>query len=132
MRAVQPIPNQDDEYFWEGVARGELLLRACAACGRVQHPPTPMCPACGALEWTTVASAGRGTVHSWIVTHHPSQADEEPRITVLVELAEGVRLVSNLVGIAPDAVANELAVDVLFAEVDGVRLPQFRPAGGAS
>ena len=62
-----------------------------------------------------------------MVSHHPTQPDAEPRIVVLVDLEEGVRLVANLQGLAWAEVTNDLPVEVFFAPVDGVVLPQFRP-----
>jgi uncharacterized OB-fold protein len=91
-----------------------------------------MCPVCGSLEWTVQEASGRGTVHSWIVSRHPSDPDELPRVVALVELEEGVRLVSNLQDVEPDQVTNDMAVEVLFKEVDGVTLPQFRPAASGA
>jgi uncharacterized OB-fold protein len=128
--AVAPTVDHDDEFFWNGVAEGRLLVRRCAACRRLQHPPSPMCPWCGSLEWDVQELSGRGTLHSWIVSRHPSEPDDMARIVALVELDEGVRLVSNLVGIDVEEVQNGMPLEVLFAQVDGVALPQFRPAGG--
>lgn len=84
-----------------------------------------MCPQCGSVEWTVQQTSGRGTVLSWIVSRHPTQPDDDPRVVVLVELDEGVRLVSNLQGTPPDQVRNGMLVEVVFLDVDGVRLPQF-------
>jgi uncharacterized OB-fold protein len=78
------------------------------------------------LKWTTRQASGRGTVYSWIVSHHPTEADALPRIVVLVDLEEGVRLVSNLLDVAPSEVRNGMAVELCFEEYDGVALPQFR------
>ena len=86
-----------------------------------------MCPHCGSLEWDECELSGRGTLHSWIVSHHPSEPDDAARIVALIELEEGVRLVSNLQDIEAAAVENDIAVEVVFTEVDGIRLPQFRP-----
>jgi uncharacterized protein len=91
-----------------------------------------MCPVCGSLEWTVQEASGRGTVHSWIVSRHPSVGDDLPRIVALVELEEGVRLVSNLQDIDPAQVANDMDVEVVFRQIDGVKLPQFRPAGSGA
>ena len=86
---IPPNVGHDDAYFWEGVAAGRLVARACASCGRLQHPPSPMCPECGSTDWSDRELSGRGTVVSWIVSRHPSAPDAEPRIVVLVELDEG-------------------------------------------
>jgi uncharacterized protein len=74
--------------------------------------------------------SGRGTVHSWIVSHHPSERDDAPRIAAVIDLEEGPRLVSNLIGCEPDNVLNDMRVEVVFVDVDAIRLPQFRPASG--
>jgi uncharacterized OB-fold protein len=90
-----------------------------------------MCPACGSVDWDVEALSGRGTVHSWIVSHHPTQPDDAPRIVALILLEEGLRLVSNLHDVEADDVSNDMDVEVVFVDVDGTRLPQFRPAGDA-
>lgn len=125
---IAPRPGPDDAWFWEGARQGQLLLRQCGSCGRLQHPPTPVCPACAATSWTTLPAAGRGSVYAWLLSHHPTEPDAGPRIVVLVELAEGVRLVSNLVDVAPEDVHNGMEVEACFVDYDGVVLPQFRPA----
>jgi uncharacterized OB-fold protein len=86
-----------------------------------------MCPGCGSLEWSVRPMSGRGKVHSWIVSHHPSEPDDAPRIAVLIDLDEGPRFVSNLIDCEPDGVINDMPVEVVFVDVDSVRLPQFRP-----
>jgi uncharacterized OB-fold protein len=128
---VPPVPSRDEEFFWRGVAEGKLLIARCAGCSRLQHPPSPMCPVCGSTEWDAVESAGRGTLYSWIVSHNPTQLDDAPRIVALVDLDEGTRLVTNLVDVDPSAVSNDMAVTVTFRELDGVKLPQFRPASAS-
>jgi uncharacterized OB-fold protein len=91
-----------------------------------------MCPACGSLAWEIQALSGRGSLHTWIVSVHPTEPDADPRIVALVDLDEGVRLVSNLVGVSADAVRNDMPLELVVDEVDGVLLPQFRPAGGGA
>jgi uncharacterized OB-fold protein len=89
-----------------------------------------MCPKCGSVEWGVQELSGNGTVYSWIVSRHPTQPDDNPRIVAVVELAEGLRLISNLREIDPANVHNGMPVQVTFADVDGIKLPQFRPATG--
>jgi len=129
-RVVAPVDDHGDRFFWDAAREGKLLIQRCRSCGTLRHPPAPMCGRCGSLEWEGTESTGRGTVHSWIVSRHPSRPDDEPRVVVLVDLAEGTRLVSNLVDVDPAEVRNEMPVEVCFvAYNDGdVVLPQFRPA----
>ena len=129
---VQPEVDYDDESFWNGVKQGKLLLARCARCSRLQHPPSPMCPHCGSLDWEAHPASGRGKVQSWIVSRHPSEPDDAPRIVALVDLEEGVRLVSNLQDVEVANVKNDMPVEAVFADVDGFTLPQFRPVREAS
>jgi uncharacterized OB-fold protein len=102
-----------------------------------------MCGECHSVEWDTQESSGHGHVYTWIVSHHPTKPDAEPRVVVLVELDDGIRFVSNLLGVDTSSinegsinegsVANGMEVQLSIEDVDGVMLPQFRPvdAGGA-
>lgn len=125
----RPAVNDDSAFFWEGARRGELLIQRCASCGELRHPPRPMCPACRSLEWDTLRASGRGTVFSYVVHHYPEVPGfETPYVVALVELAEGSRLVSNLVDADPGEVAIGMPVEVTFAAVDDeITLPLFRP-----
>jgi uncharacterized OB-fold protein len=129
---IPPVLGCDDEFFFAGAKEGKLLVRKCADCGHLQHPPSPMCPNCWSLEWGVQELSGRGLVHGWVRSHHPTKPDEAPRIVAVVELDEGVRLVSNLIGLDVAEVANGMVVHVTFEELetaDGgkIVLPQFRP-----
>jgi uncharacterized protein len=126
-----PSANQDDAFFWEGVREGRLLLRSCAKCGWMTHPPLPMCAQCGSTEWETLPASGRGVVHSWIVSRHPGDPNSAFRLVALVELEEGVRMVSNLVGVEVSEVINDMPVEACFVDFGGVMLPQFRPRPGS-
>ncbi|MFG2963712.1 bifunctional MaoC family dehydratase N-terminal/OB-fold nucleic acid binding domain-containing protein [Streptomyces sp. NPDC048288] len=127
----RPVVNRDNAGFWEGVAEGRLLIQRCAGCGTLRHPWLPGCNACGSLDWDTVESAGTGTVYSYVVMHHPPfPAFDPPYAVGLIELAEGVRMVSNVVGVPYDKVRIGLPVRVEFLrhEEDGTvtTLPVFR------
>ncbi len=130
---LAPTITLDTAFFWEGLREHRLLIQRCASCSRLRHPPRPMCPACNSLEWDTVESSGRGTVHSFVMPQHPPfPFMTYPYIVALVDLAEGVRLISNLVDIAPDDASIGIPVEVGFAEFDGgLVLHQFRPEGRA-
>jgi uncharacterized OB-fold protein len=93
-----------------------------------------MCPVCNSLEWDTIESSGRGTVYSYVMPQHPPMPlMEYPYIVALVELEEGVRLVSNLCEIAPEDVENGMPVEVFYQTFDTLDgkdlvLHQFRLA----
>jgi uncharacterized OB-fold protein len=128
----RPAITHDNAFFWEGIASGTLLLQRCR-CGRLRHPPGPVCPSCHSFEWEAVPASGRGRVYSFAVAHHPPIPPfEYPNPIGLVELEEGPRVVANLVGIAADAIRIGMPVACEIVEVEeGFRLPQFRPADGA-
>jgi uncharacterized OB-fold protein len=121
---------RDDDFFWAGVKEGRLLLQKCSACGALRQPPGPMCSKCQSLEWHAHEACGHGAVYTWIVSKHPTEPDANPRIVALIELEEGVRMVSNLQGIESGDIRSGLPVELFFAEVNGQVLPQFRPAAG--
>jgi uncharacterized OB-fold protein len=120
--------------FWDAARRHELVVQRCADCGARRFPARDICSRClsRTVEWTPVS--GRGAIFSWAVMHqvyHPGFADEVPYAVVVVELEEGVRLVSNLVGCAVDAIVAGMPVEVTFEDVTAeVTLPKFRPRSG--
>lgn len=128
-RRPRPTISTDTAFFWEGAERGELLIQRCKKCGTLRHPARPMCGECGSLEWDTVRASGRGTVYSFVVYHHPPvPAFETPYIVALIELEEGTRLVSNVIGIDPREVRIGMPVEVTFEKVDDeMTLPLFKP-----
>ena len=125
----RPAINQDTEFFWDAAKRGELLIQRCAACGELRHPPRTMCGVCGSFEWDTLRASGRGEVYSFVVHHHPPVPGFEiPYVVALIALEEGTRLVSNVVGIAPDQVQIGLKVELDFLKIDdALTIPVFRP-----
>ncbi len=130
---MAPGVSPDTRYFWDGVAQDKLLLRKCSECGTVQAPAQsePMCGDCLHIGFDVFQASGRGTVYSFLNSVHPSRPDVAPRIAALIELAEGPRLLSNLVDIAIDQVQNGMDVEVCFVEYGDVKLHQFRPVGVA-
>jgi uncharacterized OB-fold protein len=119
----------DSQFFWDGLREHRLLIQRCAGCGSLRHPPRPMCPQCRSLEWDTVESRGRGTVYSFVIPHHPPLPwFPEAYVVALVGLDEGTRLVTNIVGIDPQAVTIGMPVEVRFLHFDGdLVLPLFAP-----
>jgi uncharacterized OB-fold protein len=135
------LPDLEDDDagpFWQGTARGELLVQTCSRCGRRRLPPRPMCPACRSLRHQWVPLSGRGTIWSFIVAHPPllpAYAALAPYNVITVALDEDptLRLVGNLVAGADGAI-NELdpgtirigePVRVVFQQVEDVFLPRW-------
>lgn len=119
VRRPRPVVNRDNAGFWEGVARRRLLIQRCGDCGTLRFPWLPGCAACGSPEWDTVEASGEGSVYSYVVMHHPRfEAFDPPYAVGLIELAEGVRIVSNVVGVPYDKVRIGLPVRLEFARFD--------------
>ncbi|MFH9723356.1 OB-fold domain-containing protein [Streptomyces sp. NPDC017254] len=131
--AVRPRPviNRDNAGFWEGVAAHRLLIQRCGDCAALRLPWLPGCADCGSREWDTVGASGEGTVYSYVVMHHPAfPAFDPPYAVGLIELAEGVRMISNVVGVPYDKVRIGMPVRLEFLRVDEeLELPVFRAEG---
>ena len=130
-RPVIPVANLDTKPFWDGCREGRLLLQRCANCGAWRHPPSPICSQClsDAHEW--LSACGRGIVFTYTVVHEARRGWEKltPYFLAVIALEEGPHLLSNVVNVAPDAVAIGMAVEVLFVELDGTtKLPLFQAA----
>jgi uncharacterized protein len=129
----EPVPTPETLPFWEGCAAGELRIQHCTACDRYVFYPRLRCPHCGAgdLEWAT--SDGTATLHSYVISHRPAPgfAGETPYVIAVVELPEGVRMMTNLVHVEPDPdqLPLDLPLRVVFERRGGVVLPMFEPAG---
>jgi uncharacterized OB-fold protein len=128
---LRPVVSRDTAFFWAGCAAGELRVQRCTSCGTLRHPPGPACPRCGALDPGYVVAAGTGTVYSYVVHHHPPLPGRRaPVVVALVELAEGVRMVGELLDVPPGEVRIGAPVQVAFVRVDGdLTLPAWRPPG---
>ncbi len=127
---IVPTPIGPNAEFYEFLARGELRLQRCAACGTWRHPPRHRCAHCGSLDAAWERAPGRGRVFSWTVTHRPvDPAFDPPYAVLVVELDEGPRLVGNLRGMEPSGLALDLPVVVEIEPVsEHVGFVWFRPA----
>jgi uncharacterized OB-fold protein len=126
-----PILTDDNHAFWEAAREGRLVTQRCAGCGRLQHPPRPMCPSCHGLEMEVVDLAGTGVVYSYSILHHPQHPSfDYPVVAALIDLDEGVRILSNLVDVPPEAVRIGMPVEVRFVPTrDEMAVPVFAPRG---
>ena len=132
-----PVPDRDTQPFWDGCARGELLIQRCDSCGKFLWRPRPVCSNCQTPDpkWTKVS--GEGVVASWTVMRPPTlpaYTEMVPFVVLLVELEEGVRLLGYLVDadgrlLKTDGVAEGVRmgapVSVRFYSQAGFRLPSW-------
>jgi uncharacterized OB-fold protein len=131
LKRPEPTPSRDSAFFWDGLREGKLLGQRCRGCGKLRHPPRPVCPDCGSLEWDAVPLSGRGRVHAWIKpVHPPLPMFEEGYLVALIELEEGIRILSNLCDVSPEDVENDMPVEVFYITLNEGEacLHQFRPS----
>lgn len=130
-----PQPTPESQPFWDGCRRHALELQRCQACQAFWFPPSSRCPRCWASAWDWRPVSGRGEVFTFTVmrrAYHPGFVDQLPYVVAVVQLEEGPRLISNVVGCEPDAVDVGMAVEVFFEDVTAeVTLPKFRPRSAA-
>jgi uncharacterized OB-fold protein len=126
-----PRPTEDTAPYWEAAHKGELRMQKCLDCGHVRFPPSLLCARCLSERCEWVKLSGRGKVYSWIVIHqsqHPAFNADTPYNVAIIELDEGPRLHTNLVGCANEDIRIGMPVEVVFAKVsDDTSLPKFQP-----
>ena len=131
---MRPIPEPVEELnkqYWAHCNTERLCFQCCKACGKWRHIPRPMCAACGSMKWEWKESCGRGKIFSWTVTRtplHPAFAGDMPYAVLLVELEEGVRMISGLRNGSVDAIELDMPVEVIFERLnENVMMPFFQP-----
>ena len=131
-RKPLPTPDADTAAFWRGLRDGKLLLQHCGECGHVQYYQQAICRACGSEQLEHRAASGRGKVHSFSVVHRapgPAFKGDVPYAVILVELAEGPRMISTFTGGAPDEVTFDMDVVLVLDRLnEDITLPRFRKA----
>jgi len=130
-----PRPTLDDAPYWQACQERRLVIRYCEQCAHFFHPPLPNCPRCSSTQLTWKQVSGRGTIYTYTVGHyavHPSLKGHPPYnvCVVLLDDADDVRLVTNVVDVAPEALEIGLPVQVCFEPSgDGTLIPRFRRRG---
>lgn len=124
-----PKPNEVSQPYWDGLKRGALCVQRCKDCGTLRHYPRLVCDRCYSLECDWVELCGRGTVHSYTITHHafhPAFKDELPYVLVIVDLEEGVRAMGRWRGAPQEGVGIGMPVRfAVDAREDGWAMPAF-------
>jgi uncharacterized protein len=133
----KPLPyiHNETKVYWEGAKRHELLIRKCRTCGAYHFYPRDFCPSCFSFDVEWMKASGRGVIYSFTICHHPAQDfnDDVPYNLVLVELEEGARMMSNVVGCTNDDLRIGMSVEVVFDDItDEVTLPKFKPVSRGS
>ncbi len=136
MTVIRPGDEFLDQPYWRYLAEGALHLNCCNECGSTHHPPSPVCPKCRSFDTGWKLATGRGTLNSFAEAFHavhPLMADQVPYIITLVDLEEGVRLVSGI----PQGMKVALRVGMplrctVISFDDRFALPYFLPIEGGT
>jgi len=127
-----PAPDAETEPFWDGTRAGKLLIRRCDACGEAHFYPRPFCPRCWSDDVAWEEASGRATLYTWSVVHQndlPPFGERVPYVAAVVDLAEGPRMMTNVVECDHDALEIGMALEVTHQAIaDDVTIPVFRPA----
>ncbi|MGF1596828.1 MAG: Zn-ribbon domain-containing OB-fold protein [Acidimicrobiales bacterium] len=118
----KPTASWETRGWWEGAGRGEVVLQRCADCGAVQHKPRAVCATCLSDDIEHFVASGRGSVYTFTVTNQnqaPGFAEACPYVMAYVELDEGPRVLTNIVGCDPESVTIGMPVVADFAPTDG-------------
>jgi uncharacterized protein len=126
-----PVPDGDTKPFWDAAKEHRLTIQRCQNCHEAIFYPRSLCPHCMSdrIEW--IAASGKGTIYSYTVVHQSPAAfaDIVPYVVALINLDEGVRLMSRVVDSAPADVKIGAPVEVVFEDVTPeISLPHFRLA----
>ena len=132
----RPLPTPltpEARPYWDGLAHGKLMLPRCNTCGKPFFYPRVACPACHARDIGWMEASGRGRLHSFAIAHQSinrAMKVPTPYVLAMIELAEGPRMLSNLINVAPDPaqLRCDMEVRVVFArQTDTVTLPLWEP-----
>jgi hypothetical protein len=129
-----PVPQQDNDFYWEKAKEHEFWLRKCNDCQDIYFYPRDICPNCFSRNVTWVQSSGKGTLYAFAIVHRaplPAFGDDVPFVIAMVQMEGSARVPSNLVGVEPDPekIKIGMPVEVTFEDItDTISLPKFKPA----
>lgn len=128
-----PQPTPETQHFWDGTRENQLRLQRCDECAKVYFPPRPFCPACASRKVSVLPASGKARLYSYVIHHRKVPGFTPPYAIAVVELAEGPRMMTNIVDCpqTPEALQLDMPLEVVFAKQnDTITLPFFRPAKG--
>ena len=126
-----PQPSALTQPYWDGAAAGVLRVQRCSGCGKLRHYPRHICDACHSFDHDWQDCGDAGVVHSWTIAHHPFHPAFKPDLPyalVVVEMAEGVRVLGRFSQADGAGLRIGLPVRLGFEQADGYALPRFTPA----
>ena len=131
-----PKPTPETRPFWDAAKQHRLVIQACDDCGTRYFYPRPLCPVCLSRRVRWVDASGRARLHTYVINHRPPRGFpvQAPFVLGIVELEEGPRMMSHIVGVTPDpaALRCDLPLEVVFEDLTAeITVPKFRPRADA-
>ena len=132
---ARPTPHAlpTTQPYWDAAEREELHFQRCSDCRLAFLYPRICCPCCGSAAVGWERASGRATLYSYVINHLPAPGFEgdAPHVIAIVQLDEGPRLLSNIVGVEalPENLPLDMALQVAFEDRSGQNVPVFRPSG---
>lgn len=125
-----PAATPETQRFWDGCAAGELWIQRCDRCAEYFFYPRPHCPNCGSTSVRWLRASGAATLESYVISHVPAPGYECPYIVAIVALAEGPRMLTNIVDApaTPDGLLLDMPLRVRFEARGDTAVPVFAPA----
>lgn len=131
MRFDVPTPDADSQAYWDGARDHKLMIQRCAACGEAYFYPRPFCPSCWSQDVAWEQASGDATLYTWSIVHVndlPPFNERVPYVAAIVDLAEGPRMMTNVVDCAFDELKVGMALRVAFRRMtDEITVPVFVP-----
>lgn len=131
----RPEPTPETKHYWEAAKNGRLALQRCRSCAHTYFPPRPFCSACGCRDVEVVYASGKGRLYSYVINHRAPKGWTVPYAIAVVELDEGPRMMTNIVGVeqTPEALVLDMPLEVVFEQQDDtITLCKFRPCVGSA
>ena len=132
-RKPVPVATPESDFFWDKTRKHELWIQICVDCDTAFFYPRMICPDCleDKIEW--FKTSGKGFLYTYMINHRPPPGfeDEAPYAIAIVQLDEGPRMMTNIVGIenTPENLVLDMPLEVVFEDiVDDMSLPKWRPA----
>ena len=125
-----PKPTPESKPYFDGLKEHKLMVQRCRECDETYFYPRPFCPSCFSFDVEWFQASGKGTLYSFVINHRPPPGFDAPYVIAVVELEEGPRMMTNLIGIEPDPelVNCDMPVEIVYDDVtEEVTLPKFRP-----
>ena len=132
-KPARPVAADPAQPYWDGLAQGELRFQCCNRCGHAWLPAHQECPQCLAADWQWKPAGGKATLVSWVVYHtafNEAFKDKLPYTCAVVQLAEGPRMISNIVhGVDPQTLKIDQPLTLTIEREGDVAIPRFKPLG---